>query len=246
MGASRTPLILLVSHSVEEREAYARSLRTSGCRVIAAATTVLAYQIATTQPTEMVVTEGHSPGSMSGLELTRRLRTHTRTVNVPIIVLTSATRPQDAELSIKAGADMFLETPVSGELLRDHVVRLLVACGRLSRQSSHHDRLRFARKAATRARSHAASSSRRGPAPAAPVPESPADLGASGGDSRSHLAYDRTCPECRGTLEYRWKTPILTVPDPDAREPRERLRYVSGWFCRNAACEYRDLAARRE
>jgi hypothetical protein len=22
----------------------------------------------------------------------------------------------------------------------------------------------------------------------------------------------------------------------------ERLRYVSGWFCNNAACEYRELA----
>jgi len=185
---------------------YTRSLLTSGCRVIAAATTVLAYQIATTQPTGMVVTESHSPGSMSGLELTRRLRIHTRTVNVPIIVLTRGTRPQDAELSIKAGADMFLETPVSGEVLREHVVRLLVACGR----------------------------------------QSPADVNASAGDNRRHLAYDRTCPECRGALEYRWKTPILTVPDPDAREPQERLRYVSGWFCRNAACEYRDLAARTE
>ena len=133
--ALRPPSILLVSNSVDEREVYARSAR-MGIRVVKAATTVLAYQIATTRPTDMVITDGHCAGSMSGLELTRRLRIHTRTTTVPIIVLTSVTRRQDGELSIKAGADMFLERPVSGDVLREHVARLLVASGRLSRHSS--------------------------------------------------------------------------------------------------------------
>jgi PleD family two-component response regulator len=110
----RTPSILLVSNSVDERQAYTRALRASGYRVVNAATTILAYQIAITRPTDIVVTEGHFAGSMSGLELTRRLRIHTRTTTVPIIVITSETRRQDGELSIKAGADMFLEKPGIG------------------------------------------------------------------------------------------------------------------------------------
>src|SRR4029453_10876650 len=108
----QTPSILLVSNSIDEREVYTRVLRAAGYRVVNAATTVLAYQIAITRPTDIVVTEGHCAGSMSGLELTRRLRIHTRTRTVPIIVITSQTRRQDGELSIKAGADMFLERPV--------------------------------------------------------------------------------------------------------------------------------------
>jgi CheY-like chemotaxis protein len=243
--ALRTPSILLVSHSVDEREVYARSLRISGCRVLGVATTAVAYQIATTRSTDMVVTDGHSPGSMSGLELTRRLRIHARTTHVPIIVLTAATRRQDAELSIKAGANMFLERPLSGDVLREHVVRLLVARGSLSRRASHQDLLRLARKAPDSTRTHAASSHEEGPAPAAPVSGSPADVSAFGGDSR-HLADDRTCPECRATLEYRRNWPVLTVPDANVRRPQERLRYVSGWFCRNARCAYRDLAERKE
>jgi CheY-like chemotaxis protein len=242
--ALRTSAILLVSHFLDEREVYARSLRASGYRVVGAAPTALGYQIATTRPTDMVVTEGHSPGSMSGLELTRRLRIHTRTTNVPIIVLTGVTRPQDAELSIKAGADMFLARPVSGEVLREHVARLLVACGRLSRESSRDDLLHFAQKAANSPSSRAISSFQGGPAPAAPVPGLPEDVNVSGGKKR-HLAYERTCPECGGSLEYRQKAPILT-PDPNARKPQERLRYMSGWFCSNASCEYRELAERRE
>jgi len=104
--ALRPPSILLVSTSVDERELYARSLRAWGYRVVDAATTILAYQIATTTLTDMVVTDAHCAGSMSGPELTRRLRLHTRTTTVPIIVLTSVTRPQDGDLTIKDVADI--------------------------------------------------------------------------------------------------------------------------------------------
>jgi two-component system chemotaxis response regulator CheY len=201
----RTPSILLVSDSVEERKAYTRVLRASGYRVVNAATTVLAYQVAITRPTDIVVTDGHCAGSMSGVELTRRLRIHTRTTTVPIIVITSETRRQDGELSIKAGADMFLERPVSGDLLREHVVRLLVASGRLPRQySPTHALLGFVR-------------------------------------DHAHLGNERTCPHCRGLMEYRHKSPVLSAVDVNSREPRDRLRYVSGWFCSDPACEYHEL-----
>ena len=132
----RTPSILLVNNSVDEREAYTRALRAPVYRVVNAATTVLAYQIAITRPTDIIVTDGHCAGSMSGLESTRPLRIYTRTTTIPIIVITSETRRHDGELPLKAGADMFLERPVSGAVLREHVVRLLVACQRLPRQLS--------------------------------------------------------------------------------------------------------------
>jgi two-component system, chemotaxis family, chemotaxis protein CheY len=241
--ALRPPSILLVSNSVDEREAYARSLRVWGYRVVNAATTVLAYQIATTRPTDMVVTDGHCAGSMSGLELTRRLRIHTRTTTVPIIVLTSVTRRHDGDLSIKAGADMFLHRPVSGDVLREHVARLLVASGRLSRYSPPPlDLLNFTRKAANSPRPQTTSSFQGGsPASAASVSRSTGDGDGSVGRS-AQPADHRTCPQCRGLLQYRQKSPVLSVTEPNDRQPRERLRYVSGWFCNNAACEYRDLA----
>jgi two-component system, chemotaxis family, chemotaxis protein CheY len=196
----RTPSILLVSNSVDEREVYTRALRASGYRVVTATTTVLAYQIATTRPTDIVVTDGHCAGSMSGLELTRRLRIHTRTTTVPIIVITSETRRQDGELSIKAGADLFLERPVSGDVLREQVVWLLVACGRLPRQLSRQNAL----------------------------------LGSV--RDNAHLGNERTCPQCRGLMEYRHKWPVLSAVEVDSGAPRDRLRYVSGWFCTDPAC----------
>lgn len=198
-----------MSNSVDEREVYTRVLRASGYRVVNATTTVLAYQIAITRPTDIVVTDGHCAGFMSGLELTRRLRIHTRTTTVPIIVITSETRRQDGELSIKAGADLFLERPVSGDVLRDHVVWLLVACGRLPRQLSPQNEL----------------------------------LGSVRADA--HLGNERTCPHCQGLMEYRHKWPILSAVEVDSRAPRDRLRYVSGWFCTDPECEYQELARPR-
>ena len=207
--ARRTPSILLVSNPVEERQVYARALRAGGYRVVTAATTVVAYEIATTRSTDMVVTDGHCAGSMSGLELTRRLRIDTRTRTVPIIVLTSEMRRQDGEVSIKAGADLFLERPVSADMLREHVVRLLVAVGRVSRQSSRQ--------------------------------QGPSGVVAD----NAQPAGDRTCPQCRGLMEYRHRSPVLSA-EQDSGEPQDRLRYVSGWFCSDPACEYQELARSRE
>lgn len=201
----RTPSILLVSNSVDERYVYTRALRAAGYRVVLAETTMLAYQIATTRPTDLVLTDVRCTGSMTGLELTRRLRTHTRTSTVPIIVITSETRRQDAELSLKAGADIFLEKPVPGDVLREHVVRLLMACGRLSRQSSPtHELLR-----------------------------------SIDDDAR---ANERRCPHCRGRMEYRHKSPVLSAMERNSRTPKDRLCYVSGWFCSDPTCDYRGVA----
>ena len=238
----RTPSILLMSNSVEEREVYSRSLRAWGYRVVYAATTGLAYQIATTRPTDVVVTDGHCAGSMSGLELTRRLRIHTRTRTVPIIVLTSVTRRHDGDLSIKAGADMFLERPVVGDVLREHVARLLGAYGQLSRHSPPPlDRLNFIRIAAKRPYSQMPSRFQGGSSSNAPV-SGPQGSGDDSVGGNASPADHRTCPQCREVLEYRQKSPVLSVAGPNDRQPRERLCYVSGWFCNNAACEYRELA----
>ena len=58
----RTPSILLVGNSVDERELYTRALNGWGYEVVKAATTVLAYRIATTTSTDMVITVVNHPG----------------------------------------------------------------------------------------------------------------------------------------------------------------------------------------
>jgi CheY-like chemotaxis protein len=122
----RTPSVLLVNEAVDERDPYARTLRAYGYRVVKAATSSAAYQMAITRFTDIVVTDVHITGSMSGLELTRRLRIDTRTTTVPIIVLTNVSRPQDSDLALMTGANRVLERPVWADVLREEIARLLV------------------------------------------------------------------------------------------------------------------------
>ena len=107
-------------------------------------------------------------------------------------------------MGIRGGESGDNRPGVSGDVLREHVVRLLVASGRVSHLSSPHQ--------------HEPVSFVRG---------------------NAHFVHDRTCPQCRGLLEYRQK-PVLSALEPDRREPRDRLRYVSGWFCSDPACEYQE------
>lgn len=127
---SLMPSVLLVNETVDEREMYARTLLASGYRAIAAESSLAAYDIAVTYPPDVVVTDIRIAGSISGFELTRRLRNNHRTSAVRIIVLTTVLRPQDANVVLKAGADTFLEKPVSGSALTAEIKRLLSSSAR--------------------------------------------------------------------------------------------------------------------
>ena len=232
--ALRTPSVLLVNDGLNGRDRYARTLRAYGYRVVHAATSVAAYEIAITSGTDVVVTDVHLAGSMSGLELTRRLRIHTRTTTVPIIVLTSVSRPQDGNVALKAGANMFLEIPVPAVVLRDQVARLLDESATPSRYTSSQHTSSLAPRTAVAQR----------------VWESGMDPPGSGHNARKFVAdgehhgtVDRHCPQCLDLLEYRERWPILSTRMPSATShgARERLQYESAWFCINPACEFYEL-----
>jgi hypothetical protein len=59
------------------------------------------------------------------------------------------------------------------------------------------------------------------------------------------MTLERDRPQCHGLMEYRQKSPVLSAVDVNSREPRDRLRYMSGWFCSDPRCEYRQLARPR-
>jgi CheY-like chemotaxis protein len=199
----------LVNDALEEREMYARTLRAVGYRAITAANSLAACQIAVTHRLDVVVTDVRFTGSINGLELTRRLRTNVRTAAVRIIVLTTVSRPQDADVALKAGADMFLEKPVPGSLLKAEIARLLPTQRDLSPNVEQRQATNLIDTVDLG-----------GASPVAPIP------------SRS------TCPCCDGIVVYRERWPVITPGSVRPRIGGERLRYVSGWFCMNPACDY--------
>ena len=207
------PSVLLVNDVLDEREMYARSLRASGYCAVTAENSAAAYQMATTRPPDIVVTDVRITGSISGLELTRRLRNNQRTLAVGIIVLTTVSRPQDAHIALKAGANSFLEKPVPVAVLMAEIARLRAGAPELFSESRHR-----------RHRTDAAGALRH-----------------QGARFAARLTNERGCPSCQSNVIYRERWPILNSDCASATGDRERLRYVEGWFCTNPACDYRRL-----
>jgi hypothetical protein len=54
----------------------------------------------------------------------------------------------------------------------------------------------------------------------------------------------KPCPQCRQTLVFSSRYPILTVGMAlisKGVERGDRIRYTRAWVCRNGACDYRDI-----
>jgi CheY-like chemotaxis protein len=235
----QTPSVLVVNDALDEREMYARTLRGSGYQAIEAATFTAAYQIATTNRLDIVVTDVRIAGSISGLELTRRLRNDPRTSTVPIIVLINVSRPQDGDIALKAGADTFLEKPVTGSLLKAEVLRLLARSWRFLPEAALQGQRSDARRRQTKTSD---------PSSMAQIPDIPTDspepLGDRPTQSRKRSSLDSPCPLCGAALAYRDRSPVLALQPvpPTNGDRRERLRYVAGWFCTNSSCDYGEFS----
>jgi hypothetical protein len=54
----------------------------------------------------------------------------------------------------------------------------------------------------------------------------------------------RRCPQCRGTLVFTSRHPILTVGitlEWSGAERGDRIRYERAWVCQSGRCDYREL-----
>jgi CheY-like chemotaxis protein len=234
-----TPSVLVVNDALDEREMYARTIRASGYRAIEAATFTAAIQVATTQRLDIVVTDVRIAGSISGLELTRRLRNDVRTSTVPIIVLTNVSRPQDGDTALKAGADAFFEKPVPGAVLKAEILRLLAKSWPLLSEAAH------TRQRSDPRRRHVETShaSRVAEIPGHST-EAADPLSTRPTESRPRASLETPCPSCGAAVAYRDRCPVLALQPvaPMDGDRRERLRYVAGWFCTNPSCEYCELS----
>jgi PAS domain S-box-containing protein len=131
--------ILVADDNADMREYLARLLRGAGHRVVLAPDGESALQLARAKLPDLVVSDVMMPG-IGGLELVAALRRDSRTVGVPVLLL-SARAGQEASIEgLEAGADDYLLKPfTSADLLAR--VRANVELARLR---GHHARWRNA------------------------------------------------------------------------------------------------------
>lgn len=99
-------------------------LENSGYRVITAADGEEALQLALAKRPALAVVDVMMP-QLDGYELTRRLRSHDDTRDMPIILLTARVQEADVDQGFEAGADDYLRKPFSPQELRSRVHALL-------------------------------------------------------------------------------------------------------------------------
>jgi chemotaxis protein histidine kinase CheA len=109
-GVRRTPKVirvLLVDDSRVTREMIRRLLEDAGFSVRAAPSAEEALGLLAGESFDCLVTDIEMPG-MTGLDLTRKLRTDERFEDLPIIVVSTRDRPSDHRAGLDAGADAYL------------------------------------------------------------------------------------------------------------------------------------------
>jgi putative two-component system response regulator len=107
---SERPLVLVVEDDLTNRALLERLLEREGYRTTTAGDGEAALLAVGEHAPDLVLLDIGLP-RMDGYEVTRRLRSHVRTLTVPIILLTGRTGLEDVVEGLDAGADDFLSKP---------------------------------------------------------------------------------------------------------------------------------------
>lgn len=115
LACDPAPRILVIDDNVDNRELLVDVLRPIGFEVMGM-NAQQGVQIALADPFDLIITDLLMP-DLNGFEVIRLLRAHTATASTPIIAASASVYPQDKARSVEAGADAFVDKPISFPLL---------------------------------------------------------------------------------------------------------------------------------
>jgi len=117
-------LVLVADDEEDIRALVAFRLERAGYEVITAADGEEALTLATTRLPDLVVLDMMMPKA-TGLEVTRSLREHDETKDIPVILLTARAQEADVARGYEAGVDDYVKKPFSPQDLQLRVQTLL-------------------------------------------------------------------------------------------------------------------------
>jgi DNA-binding response OmpR family regulator len=124
MTDRNAPLVLVADDEEDIRALVAFRLKRAGYEVITAADGEEALLLATTRLPDLVVLDMMMPKA-TGLEVTRSMREHDATKDIPVILLTARAQEGDVVRGFGAGADDYVKKPFSPQDLQARVQALL-------------------------------------------------------------------------------------------------------------------------
>ena len=124
MTETETPLVLVADDEEDIRALVAYRLQRAGYEVVTAADGEEALTLATSRLPDLVVLDMMMPKA-TGLEVTRSMREHEATKDIPVILLTARAQEGDVIRGFEAGADDYVKKPFSPQDLQARVQALL-------------------------------------------------------------------------------------------------------------------------
>ena len=114
------PLVLVADDDPDILALVRYRLEQDGYEVLSAPDGETALDLALARTPDLALLDVMMP-RLDGYELTRRLRHHTPTASIPIILLTARVQEPDAERGYAAGADDYVTKPFSPSALGERV-----------------------------------------------------------------------------------------------------------------------------
>jgi CheY-like chemotaxis protein len=108
----KLPVVLVVDDNQQNIELLAAYLEDLECRTIGALSGEQALQIVSSQPPDLILLDVMMP-RMSGFEVCRKIKSSSRTRNIPIIMVTALNEFGDIERGVDSGTDDFVSKPVN-------------------------------------------------------------------------------------------------------------------------------------
>jgi DNA-binding response OmpR family regulator len=118
------PIILLTDDSLMIHRVVGQILTNEGYKVLKAYNGEKGYEMARTWKPDLIIMDIEMP-KMNGIEATRSIKTDPTVSHIPVIVLTSLGSEEDIKKANEAGADCFLNKPVSKDELLKTVKNIL-------------------------------------------------------------------------------------------------------------------------
>ncbi|KAF0216060.1 MAG: response regulator [Geobacteraceae bacterium] len=117
--------ILVIEDSITQAERLRHILGKHGYRVLVAGNGKTALAMLEEQKPALIISDIIMPG-INGYELCRRIKAIDDCRNIPVILLTSLSDPQDVIRGLECGADNFITKPYSEEYLLTRIRYMLV------------------------------------------------------------------------------------------------------------------------
>lgn len=116
--------VMIIEDETDAAELFGEMMRVNGFRVIKMFSSTPALAIIAQEKPDVILLDIMMP-DISGLEVLRYMRREPELSQIPVIVVSAKSMPNDIKVGLEAGASMYLTKPVGFQDLKNAVEKVL-------------------------------------------------------------------------------------------------------------------------